>query len=239
MEKASWEAVEAVGTWVAAFITLIMAAVTAFMAYLTREAVEESKKQRYEARQQFTETRKREAQHHQDQFRPLLVVVPPGDGAPTDRMGFVTTSDPNEERPSVFVTCTVRNIGVGPALNVRLSVRKDQRTGFGPARELAPIAANDTLQGSDGPFRLPVIYHDRFNKADLHTLAGGLWILVLEYEDVFGNMFHTLHRKNQGAMWTQANRDAAPDTTPPALFTDDAPEPLATGSVSNGPGLLL
>lgn len=154
MDQASWEAVEAVGTWVAAIITFVMAGVTAFMAYLTREAVEESKKQRYEARHQFDETRKREAQQHQDQFRPLLVVVPPGDGAATDRMGFVTTSDPNETQPSVFVKCTVQNIGVGPALNVRLSVRKDERTGFGPARELAPIARNDTLHGSEGPFRL-------------------------------------------------------------------------------------
>lgn len=236
MDKANWEAFEAVGTWVAALITLGMAIVTAVMASLTREAVEESKKQRSEAKRQFDDTRKREAQHHQDQFRPLLVVVPPGDGAATDRMGFVTASAPNETPPSVFVKCTIQNIGVGPALNVRLSVRKDGISGFGPTRELAPIATNGMLAGTDGQFRLPVVYHQGFRDADLPGLPGSLWVLVLEYEDVFGNKFHTLHRKDQGAMWAKADHGVAPDTTPQLLVTAHASSPTELATSGEGPG---
>lgn len=224
-----------IGAALNTFGTLAAAVATAVMAWLTYEAVKESKDQRIEATRRFEDARKRDQQHHQDQFRPLLMAVF-GDGAPADRLDIVTTSNPTDTYPAVYVKCSVQNIGVGPALNVRLSVRKDGITGFGPTRELAPIAAKGILAGTDGRFRLPVIYHQGFKDADLPGLPGSLWVLVLEYEDVFGNKFHTLHRKDQGAMWAKADHGLAPDTTPrllAAAYASSSTEPVQSG---DGPG---
>jgi hypothetical protein len=216
--------------------TLAAAVATAVMARLTYQTVKESKDQRIEATRRFEDVQKRDQQHHQDQFRPLLMVAF-GDGAPADRLNIVTTSSPTDTSPAVYVRCSVQNIGVGPALNVRLSVRKDGITGFGPTRELAPIAAKGILTGSDGRFRLPVIYHDGLRDADLPGLPGSLWVLVLEYEDVFGKQFHTLHRKDQGATWAKANAGLAPDTTPrlPAASLLAPPVALAESDIGPGP----
>jgi hypothetical protein len=232
MDKGFWEALTAIGTLAAAIAT-------AWMACYTRKAIKDGQAQRRDADRQFAETRKQANKHHQEQFRPLLVVVPSGDGAPTDRMGFVAISDPNDAVPSIYVKCAVQNIGVGPALNVKLSVRSDGITGFGPTRELSPIAINGVLVGTDNHFRLPVIYHKGFNMADLCNAPHGLWSLALEYEDVFGNKFHTLHRKDQGALWTQSGRGLPPDAVPPTFTPAHIPATVSTAEWNDQPGPVM
>lgn len=232
MDTGTWEAFTAIGTLAAAIAT-------AWMAYYTRKAIQDGQEQRRNADRQFAETRKQAIEHHQDQFRPLLVAVPSGDGAPTDRMGFVAISDPNEEVPSVYVKCAVQNIGGGPALNVKLSVRSDGITDFGPTRELSPIATNGVLAGTGDHFRLPVIYHKGFNMADLCNAPHGLWSLALEYEDAFGNKFYTLHRKDQGALWTQSGRGAPPDTAPQIHITAHVLVPISLAESNDQPGPLM
>jgi len=52
-------------------------------------------------------------------------------------------------------------------------------------------------------------------------------LLVLEYEDVFGNTFHTIHSKHLGEPWTRVGRGPAPDLSPgqPSLIDHVATAP--------------
>jgi len=141
MDKQDWDEITAIGTAIAAGFTAVMAIVTAVMAWYTRKAIKEGQTQRQETNVHFALTRDQDKQHHEDSFRPLLVLTPSRPEDAFDRNAIVeTTYAPSV--PAVFVNCTLCNIGSGSALNVNLTVRSERRTGFGPTRELAPIAAN-------------------------------------------------------------------------------------------------
>lgn len=199
-----WDAITAISTAAAA-------AFTAVMAWFTRKAILEGQGQRQEANDHFVKTREQDKHHHEDGFRPLLVLGP-GDGSDSiDRQNMLTVM------PSgfgLFADCVVRNIGAGPALNIRLSVRGEGREGFGPDSELSPLAAGDTFKGHDGHIKIGPIYTDAINRADMQNLPNGLWLLVLEYEDIFGNPFYTMHTKERGKPWTSVGRGKPPSTTP-------------------------
>lgn len=188
-------------------------------------AIKEGQSQRQETNSHFALTRDQDKQHYEDSFRPLLVLTPSRPSDAFDRKAIVeTTYGPSV--PAVFVNCTLGNIGSGSALNVHLSVRGERRTGFGPTRELAPIAASGKF--TDGArIEMPVIYASGFNLQDLNNLPNGLWLLVLEYQDVFGNTFHTIHSKHLGEPWTRVGRGPAPDLTPeqPSLVDHVAAAP--------------
>ena len=199
-----WDAITAISTAAAAGFTAVMA-------WFTRKAILEGQEQRREANDHFAKTREQDKHHHEDGFRPLLVLGPAGDKEAIDRQNILIT------RPvdlGLLVTCVLRNIGAGPAINIRLSVRGEGRKGFGPSCELAPLAAGDTFDGQNGRISIDAIFSDDFNPTDLRNLPNGLWILVLEYEDVFGNPFYTVHRKERGQPWTSVGRGEPPDTTP-------------------------
>lgn len=206
MEKPDWEAITAIGTAAAAVFTAIMA-------WFTRKAIRDGQGQRQEANDHFSKTREQDKRHHEDTFRPLVVLTPSNPSDAIDRQDILS-SIPHSALGYVLIQCAVNNIGVGPALNIRLHVRCDRRMGFGPSRELVPLAADGSFNDGRGRIEIPVIYKADFNSADLKNLPSGLWLLVLEYEDVFGNTFHTLHSKHFGEPWTYVGRGKAPDTTP-------------------------
>lgn len=206
MDKLNWDAITAIGTAAAAIFTAIMA-------WFTRKAIRDGQGQRQEANDHFAKTRAQDKQHHEDTFRPLVVLTPSNPGDAIERKDIVSCLHPTNVG-FVLVQCAAHNIGTGPALNIRLHVRSDRRTGFGPTRELVPLAADSSFQDGGGRIDIPVVYDTGFNSADLNNLPNGLWLLVLEYDDVFGNTFHTLHSKHLGEPWTCVGRGAAPDTTP-------------------------
>ena len=193
-----------------------MAIVTAVMAWYTRKAIQEGQSQRQETNIHFALTREQDKQHHEDTFRPLVVLTPSNPADAIERKDILSCLQP-ANLGFVLVECVAHNIGTGPALNIRLHVRSDRRTGFGPSRELVPLAANSSFQDGAGRIEIPIAYSADFNSADLNNLPSGLWLLVLEYDDVFGNSFHTLHSKHLGEPWTCVGRGAAPDTTPQLL----------------------
>ena len=208
-----WDALTAIGTLILAALTATMAWYTARMASLTRQAILDGQEGRRESNDHFEKTRAQDKQHHQDSFRPLLVLTP---SDPVDafirKQIVATTHSPSV--PVVFVNCTLSNIGAGPALNVRLSVRSDKKKGFGPSRELAPIAADGEFTDGEKRIEIPVIYNSGFNDQDFNNLPNGLWLLVLEYQDAFGNTFHTIHSKDLSEPWTRVDRGPAPDLAP-------------------------
>ena len=52
------------------------------------------------------------------------------------------------------------------------------------------------LDYSEHPLRIFVPMHPGFNEADFQMGPGSAWKIILEYEDVFGQQFHTTHQKN-------------------------------------------
>ena len=213
MDKQDWDEITAIGTAIASGFTAVLAFVTAAMAWYTRKAIKVGQAQRAEANVHFALTRDQDKQHHENSFRPLLVLTPSKPEDAFNRQAIVAITHA-PRLLAVIVNCALCNIGSGPALNIHLSVRSDGRTDFGPKRELAPVAASDKFTDGDDQIIMLVIDTPSFNRADLENLPNGLWLLVLEYEDVFGNTFHTIHSKHLGEPWTRVGRGSAPDLTP-------------------------
>lgn len=188
-----WDAITAVSTAAAA-------AFTAIMAGLTFKAIKDGQGQRQDTNDHFAATRELDTQHHEDTYRPLLVLTPFNIMDPLNRSTFLS-ADPSKQL--MFLRCAIRNIGPGPALNVRLSVWVLGKKGYGPTRELSPMSAGETRSDPKGNIPLPVVIGPNFNDTDLAFATSAHWVLVLEYQDVFGTPFHTLHSKNPADPWTR------------------------------------
>lgn len=200
-----WEGITAISTAAAAIFT-------AAMAYLTRKAIIEGQSQRKDTNDHFQLTREQDKRHHEDSFRPILVLVQTDISNAVNRGDIIKPNPIDINKGYVTIKCVVRNIGMGPSLRVRLHLRSDGRAGFGPTRELAPIAAGGEYGDSKDHLEIIAYYGDSFNRADLANVRNGLWILVLEYEDIFGNTFHTFHHKDQSKPWSIVDREPAPDS---------------------------
>ena len=196
------------------FWTGAAAVFTAVMAGFTGWSIVVSQRQQRRALQQSD-------QHHQDGFRPVLVLAPLDDAVPLDRSRLLKLAQisPSATERTYIIACLLSNIGVGPALNVHLQLRVRGIEGFGISRELPPVSA--CLLGSradpDGSIRVTFQPHAGFNDAGVQLSTGDPWELFLEYEDVFGNRFHTIHSKNPLQPWTVCGKGPAPRGVDPAV----------------------
>lgn len=195
---------------VIAICTAFAAVFTAVMAWFTRKAIVES-------HTQYEKTRAQSEQHHQDAFRPVVVLSPFEGVEPEDRSNVIHF-DPamgSDDRRFVMISGILRNVGTGPALGVRLRFRAMGKPDYGFALSLAPIGAREKYElASRGPSNRPLRYPVRptpgFNATDIELAGNSGWDLVIEYEDVFGNRFHTTHRKNPQMPWTECGKGPAP-----------------------------
>ena len=206
-----------------AYSTAAAAVATSIVALLTYKALRDGQRQRKESKKQFTDTQEATERHHQDSFRPVVVLAPSN---PMDTLvgSNLVSADANVK--IIKLECTALNIGSGAALNLKLSVRGEGRTGFGASRALSPMAAGDTLKNRNDHILINVQFNDQFNIADLSNLPHGYWVVAIEYEDIFGNRFHTLHHRNAALPWARVGRGPAPDTTPRTLdLTAELPVP--------------
>lgn len=199
----NWEAATAICTGAAAIFTAVMA-------WFTRRSIVES-------HTQYEKTREQSEQHHQDSFRPIVVVVPPFGIESSDRSNLLyiepKASGANEHLCGILGV--LRNVGAGPALKVTLQFRAMGKMSYGFSRELTPLQAGDIRDESNGGLRFWVQPKPDFNSADIASAAGTSWELVLEYEDIFGNAFHTIHRKNPQMPWTECGKGRALLTVAP------------------------
>ena len=200
---------------VIAICTASAAVFTAIMAWYTRAAINNS-------HQEFRDAQSQSETHHRDTFRPI-VVLSPFEGVEPENRSTVIQFDPavgSGEGRFVRVSGFLRNVGVGPALRVRLHFRATGKSGYGFTLALTPIGAGEKYDlGSRqvGPtatqgIRYPVHLTEGFNSTDITFASGTDWELVLEYEDVFGNAFHTIHRKNPQMPWTECGKGLTPST---------------------------
>lgn len=194
----NWNAVIAICTAAAAIFTAVMA-------FYTRVAIKRGQ-------QQFQDAQRHEDARHQDAYRPIVVLEPFG-GVDAGNRGHIVTLDPSSrmgKRQLFKIACAVRNVGIGPALNVRLSFRAMGKPGYGFTQELVPVGAGEAHERITRALQVWVQPTPSFNDGDMAQASGAGWELVLEYEDVFGNRFHTIHRKNSQLPWTACGKGAAP-----------------------------
>jgi hypothetical protein len=175
-----------------ALATAAAALVTAWMAAMTRQSIRQTQK------------------HHRDVFRPLVVLMPYDGIDPQDRKGLIEfkgASDGNEAH-ALWLHGTLQNIGVGPALNLRLQLAVMNPDDIRAVCELSPMKASELRQGpkhnpgGQCPLKVPVQLSQRFNDTDFQMAPNGPWSISLEYEDVFGQRFRTCHASSRHASWT-------------------------------------
>lgn len=158
---------------------------------------------------------------HRDRFKPICLLAPYGGVDAWNRRGdLLQAMPPAADNPScgtVAIRCVLRNMGTGPALKLRFKFRfLDMNGGTSEPWELSPLGAGEICGSEAAPLLVPFPIHERFNQTDFAMLTGKPWEIWLEYEDVFGKPFHSIHRKAavdtdvSAATWTAAGPDQQP-----------------------------
>ena len=163
--------------------------------------------------------RKNNDRHHQDSLRPICILTPHDGIDPQhwrDTLLTVSTDAPRLGFGIVELTCALRNIGPGPALNVGIMFRVHDLGGHTTQSwELGPLQAGESRGSEDAPLRIPVQFLAPLEYQDFAQLPGRSWEIILVYEDVFGNSFYAMHAKNPLQMnrlypWAGTSKLAAP-----------------------------
>lgn len=190
---------------ISAYATAGAAIFTALMAGYTRKAIKDNHRQNVEARGQSE-------RHHQDSLRPLVVLTPLNGIEPADRSKLLDFAKAPDGQHLLSIACELRNIGTGPALNPRMHLRAMGIAGYGFTKRLSPIRAGQLLWDLHGAdcVQIAIWPSDGYNSADIAFTSGTTWQLVLEYEDVFGKIFHTIHGKDSTLPWTVCGIGSAP-----------------------------
>jgi hypothetical protein len=127
----------------------------------------------------------------------------PYDGVdqPNRRGELVETTGPPPQPSSfgpVAVKCLLRNTGTGPAISLKVRFRFLDMNGWTTVPwELMPLAAGETRGGEGAPLLVPVWVYDGspFNTSDFADVPNKQWEIWLEYQDVFGREFCSVHHR--------------------------------------------
>ncbi len=148
---------------------------------------------------------------HREALQPICVLVPENG---TDAVGrrdiLQLQKEPNDPNKYFSICCDLKNIGGGPAVKLRLRVTFWVNTTARFAAELSPLGAHEIVAG---PLRIPVFVGKQFTEAEYGWAPGEGWDLWLEYEDVFGNVFHTRHTKTPQQPWVQIGKGSIPPSS--------------------------
>lgn len=229
------------GDWinsVVALATVVMAGATYYLAKVTRRLAKDT-----------VDATKQADRHHQENQRPFCVITFPG---ASQHLPFGPDFDPESRRqralagvtdgqppaPCILVRGELQNKGAGPAkdvcvyLNARLGEGED-----GAVRLTRPVfVAGLVAAGETAPIEVQITEHDimhawngeRWNPTQVfHAIAGQAYEVVLEYWDVFGNPFRTVHPRgvctspvpNVGDPAVRAQMMVRPDRPSPIFLT--------------------
>lgn len=204
----AWHLVHTEKFWVAfsAIATSVAAAYTARMANLTKRTLIVTRDAMKESRAEFVDSARSTERHHQETYRPILTLRHPAAAtaiAAARQLVISTSRIDDKESVAIFnVVGRIENIGLGPALVVRMHIRPEGRSIPQGTFELSPVKAGRAMENQTHQLRLFLAHN--FNAEDAKRVTGGLWQIVLEYQDVFGNEFHTAHFKSAFMPWTSA-----------------------------------
>lgn len=149
-----------------------------------------------------------------DQSGPICVLVPPRHLESVDKRGeLVEKIDPVPDDPrtpyyagTYAIRCALRNLGTGPALNLRITFKFPDGQTSEPF-ELLPLGAQEIRGGENDPLLVSIpldvpqygIKHT-LNRADFEKITSG-WEIWLEYEDTLGKKYCTVHHKSPLKPW--------------------------------------
>jgi hypothetical protein len=142
--------------------------------------------------------------HHKDEYRPILVLASIGSACPFDRSQLLRIEEPQSPNSDCYYNlyALLNNIGCGPALNVKLTLRFMGIDGYGVRHELSPMASEEMVNFVDNPLRLRARIHEGFNDTDFKSSLNTSWEIFLDYEDIFGQSFRTIHSKDKRLPWS-------------------------------------
>lgn len=226
------------GDWInsiVAIATVVMAGATYCLANVTRRLAKDT-----------ADATKQADRHHQENRRPFCVITFPD---ASQQLPFGPDFDPKLRRqrdlagvmdrqvstPCILVHGELQNKGDGPArdvfvyLNARLGEGED-----GAVRLTRPVLASGLIAaGETAAIEVQITERDimhvwngeKWNPTQaFHAIAGQAYEVVLEYKDVFGNPFRTVHPRG---IWT----NPVPNVGDPAvraqmMVRSDRPSPI-------------
>ena len=158
---------------------------------------------------------------HMDQFRPICVLVPPRPASILwkKRAELVEKIDRVQDNPSApyfagtyAIRCPLRNLGNGP-LNLRVTFKFADGQTTEPW-ELPPLGAKAIYGGQNEPLHISIPLDDpqhgikhALNRTDFEKVTTAAWEIWLQYEDIFGNSFCTVHHKTPLKPWVTLRDD--------------------------------
>lgn len=173
----------------AAFATIIVTICAA------RRQVAAADRQTAAVKEQNADLRRR----HEDEFRPICMLVPYDGVDPwyqrRDLLAFCDDDPPNPRFGKLILNCFLRNIGNGPAIDVKIMLRLVDKGGRTTEPwELAPLKSGES-RGSEGePLCIPIYFNDEFARNDVRDSVNiNSWQIILCYRNIFKKPFHAIH----------------------------------------------
>ena len=130
-----------------------------------------------------------QSKEHMDRFKPICFLAPYSAIDPLNqRHGLIAITDPPLNNPAfgtIALNCTLQNVGFGPALKLHITFRSVNGDTTDPW-ELSPLATGEKYGSTTAPLLIPL-------QADKRHLFAVSWQIQLDYEDIFGRKFKTVH----------------------------------------------
>lgn len=201
---------------VLAFVTALMAAGTVYLAFYTRNLARET-----------VAGIKQAERHHQEDLRPVCVIEFAGasganpfgaDFDPQTRSLAVLMSGVEQQvaYDRLYVRGDLRNKGHGPATDILIYLNMRRGPGEEHAYRLTRPVVVSALIGAEESIKIDALIQEQdimktWNGSAwvpvqvFHAIAGDTYEVVLEYRDVFGNFFRTVHPRG---LWADTVEDA-------------------------------
>jgi hypothetical protein len=144
--------------------------------------------------------RRDDERRHRDGLRPICLLTPFDGVDPRPYRSELLAVDTDASRPGfgiIEVRCALRNIGPGPALNLRIALRIHTLGGYETEGcELGPLHAGEVRGSASEPLRVAVSLHPPLQDQEFAQIPGGPWEIILTYDDVFEQSFYSLHPRH-------------------------------------------
>ncbi len=202
--------------------TILLAAATFCVAYLTRNLSKATINVAKETNRLAQETAKmvqQEDEHHRERFMPMCILVPDrflGKGTQREgvvslgRVGKFLEGGIQHDTLECIIKGGVRNTGVGPAVGVLMKLRLTGLEGCEGVRDMSFIGSGEIEERNEAQ---PIAIEIRIPQTTdmptgyaLSNLVANKWEIYLEYTDVFGQRFVTRHTSDKKVRWATFER---------------------------------
>ncbi|WP_075323097.1 hypothetical protein [Acidithiobacillus albertensis] len=212
-------------TWLLPGVTVLLAIFTGVLAYFTYRMAKSTENALKQNAQLVAETHElvesnktlveSEERHHQENLRPLCYIKPT-----SLRMGHICDDIFGDLEPYLnasvgpvlSINGTLENVGLGPAKNVSVILRrfpeKDEfRCNYGPID-----AHGSFFVTSKYGYSVPLpLLGNTSNLRATDVVRSSSLVIYVEFEDFFGKIFHTTHRKYRDHFYDGFSTGKVPD----------------------------